>query len=69
MSEGMCRMCGCTGESACVDRLGDACGWSETDPTICTFCEEGVVCDRGGGEAGMSSFGTAGASGFVRRLG
>ena len=66
MSEGMCRMCGCTQESACVDFFGDACGWSEKDPTVCTFCEEGVVCDPGGREEGMSSFGSAGSVGFVR---
>ena len=66
MSAGMCRMCGCTEESACVDVFGDACGWSDKDPTVCTFCEDGVACDRGGDNVGEAFFGSSGAVGFVR---
>ena len=67
MAEGACRMCGCTEESACVDAWGDACSWSVVDPTICTFCEEGIPCESGGGGEGMSSFAGSGSLGFVRR--
>ena len=69
MSTGSCRICGCTEESACVDRWGDACSWSARDPSICTFCEEGVPCDSGGDADATSSFAGAGSVGFVRRGG
>ena len=69
MSEAACRMCGCTEYSACVDQWGDACSWSVVDPSICTFCEEGVPRGSGGGEKGVSSFAGAGSVGFVRRGG
>ncbi len=69
MSERRCRVCGCTEGSACVDEWGDACSWSLTDPSICTFCEEGVPCTQGGSGQERSSFGTAGSAGFVRRSG
>lgn len=67
MAEGGCRMCGCTEESACVDGWGDACSWSEVDPSICTFCEDGVPCDQGGSGESRSSFAGSGSVGFVRR--
>lgn len=66
MSEAACRMCGCTEESACVDEWGDACTWSAADPSICTFCEEGVPCVKGGSAEGMPSFAGVGSVGFVR---
>ena len=67
MSEAVCRMCGCTEERACVDVWGDACSWSLADPSICTFCEEGVPCAQGGSVEGSSSFLGVGSVGFFRR--
>lgn len=69
MSEGSCRVCGCTEERACVDAWGDACSWSDTDPSICTFCEEGVACEKGGSAEGRASFAGSGSLGFLRRGG
>lgn len=61
-----CRMCGCTEDWACVDVWGDACAWSAHDPTICSFCDEGVPCAQGGPPPTRAAFAGAGAQGVVR---
>ena len=66
MSARSCRMCGCTEDRACADFWGDACSWSATDRTICSFCDEGVPCDPGGPLPARAAFAGAGATGFVR---
>ena len=60
-----CRECGCTEDRACVDFWGDACAWSERDPTICSYCDENVPCDPGGPPPVRAAFAGAGALSFV----
>ena len=66
MSERRCRKCGCTEDWACVDFWGDACAWSASDPTLCSYCDENVPCDPGGPPPGRAAFAGAGAQGVVR---
>ena len=66
MSERRCRECGCTEDRACVDYWGDACTWSQRDPTICSYCDENVPCDPGGPLPVPAAFAGAGATGFMR---
>ena len=66
MHERRCRKCGCTEDRACVDGWGDACAWSASDPTICSFCDENVPCDPGGPPPVRAAFAGAGAQGVVR---
>lgn len=35
-----CLDCGCTEYDACVDWMGESCGWSERWTPLCTFCAE-----------------------------
>ena len=66
MSGGICRICGCTEELPCVDEWGEPCSWSVADPSICTFCDEGVPYQTGGDREEFSSFAGSGSVGFVR---
>ena len=61
-----CRKCGCTEDRACVDFWGDACAWSASDPTLCSYCDENVPCDPGGPPPMRAAFAGAGAQGVVR---
>lgn len=33
-----CRVCGCTEADACLDEMGDPCGWAENMGDLCTSC-------------------------------
>lgn len=37
-TSGVCRVCGCTDENACIDAFGDPCVWADETHTICTEC-------------------------------
>jgi len=33
-----CRVCGCTESTPCISPYGEACSWSPSDGTLCSFC-------------------------------
>lgn len=37
---GVCRDCGCTHETPCVDGVGQPCYWADDEHTLCTACAE-----------------------------
>lgn len=35
---GVCRKCGCTESTPCIDGMGDTCAWADKGRTLCTAC-------------------------------
>lgn len=35
---GVCKRCGCTQTTPCLDRWGQPCGWTDRTHTLCTAC-------------------------------
>ena len=41
---GVCRICGCRENSACVDEAsGERCSWADATRTLCSFCDDPVA--------------------------
>lgn len=38
---GICKNCNCTHFTPCIDRHGQACGWTDRTHTLCTACVKG----------------------------
>lgn len=44
MTEGVCRVCGCTEGDACIEeQSGEHCSWANEARTLCTFCDDPVA--------------------------
>ncbi len=37
-TKGVCRVCGCTESTPCVNGAGESCAWADRTQTLCTFC-------------------------------
>lgn len=44
---GVCRVCGCTGETPCIDQDGQPCYWVDEDRTLCSACQPAAEDDGG----------------------
>jgi hypothetical protein len=41
---GVCGICGCRENSACVDEVsGERCSWADATRTLCSFCDDPVA--------------------------
>ena len=36
--KGICKQCGCTWNTACVDEIHGACWWMDKGETLCSHC-------------------------------
>ncbi|TFU96609.1 paraquat-inducible protein A [Streptococcus cuniculi] len=46
METGICRRCGCTWNTACIDEIHGACWWIDEGETLCSHCFYGFPTDR-----------------------
>lgn len=46
LKEGICKKCGCTWETPCIDEKWGSCWWMDRDETICSHCFFGVNDER-----------------------
>ncbi|MCQ9212378.1 MULTISPECIES: hypothetical protein [unclassified Streptococcus] len=42
METGICRRCGCTWNTACIDEIHGACWWMDKNRTLCSHCFYGL---------------------------
>ncbi|EPU42862.1 MULTISPECIES: hypothetical protein [Streptococcus] len=42
IEKGICKQCGCTWNTACVDEIHGACWWMDKGETLCSHCFYGL---------------------------
>jgi hypothetical protein len=52
---GVCKVCGCTDNNACITLLGP-CWWVDETQTLCSACINGQLFKNGEGEENMISY-------------